>query len=77
MIYRTNITQKGQLTIPKSIRDELQLKPNIQVIISYENQVLKIRPSQTILNIADTLKPQRVVSALELRKKMSQSYGKR
>ena len=75
MIYRTNITQKGQLTIPKSIRDELQLKPNIQVIISYENQVLKIRPSQTILNIADTFKPQRVVSALELRKKMSQSYG--
>ena len=77
MLYRTNITQKGQLTIPKSIRDELQLKPNIQVIISYENKVLKIRPSQTILDIAGTFKPKKIVSALSLRAKMENAYGKR
>lgn len=77
MTFRTTITQKGQLTIPKIIRDRLNLKPNIQVIISFENQALKIKPSHTILDIAGTFKPQNVVSALTLRQKMSQSYGKR
>lgn len=77
MIYRTNITQKGQVTIPKPIRDELRLKPNIQVIISYEDKSLKIRPSQTILDLAGVFKPKKVISALTLRQNMSQNYGKR
>lgn len=77
MIYRTNITQKGQLTIPKPIRDELKLKPNIQVIISFENKTLKIKPSQTLLDIAGTFRPKNVVSAVSLRSKMNLSYGKR
>lgn len=77
MIFRTNITQKGQLTIPKSIRDRLKLRPNIQVTVTYENEAIKIKPTHTILDIAGAFRPKKVVSALELRKKMSQNYGKR
>ena len=77
MVYTTNITQKGQLTIPKSIREELMLKPNTQVMVWLENEALRIKPSQTILDIAGTFKPEKTVSALSLRDKMSKNYGKR
>lgn len=75
MVYKTNITQKGQLTIPKPIRDSLMLKPNIRVAVWLEGEALKIKPSHTILDIAGTLNPVKVVSAVLLREKMAKNYG--
>ncbi|PJA20431.1 hypothetical protein COX60_01845 [Candidatus Berkelbacteria bacterium CG_4_10_14_0_2_um_filter_35_9_33_12] len=31
------MTRKCQLTIPKSIRDSLKLKPNLRVVVWFEN----------------------------------------
>lgn len=77
MIYSTRITQKGQLTLPKPIREELSLTPNLQIMLWLENSALKIKPMKTILDLAGSFKPQKTTNAISLRDKMSKSYGKR
>ncbi len=74
MLYRTTITQKGQITIPKEIREVLKLKPSSRIVLELKNKEVKIKSASDILEMADKFKPKKKFSALKLRKKMEREY---
>ena len=54
------------------------LKPNIQVVVWLENESIKIKPTQTILDIAGTFVPRKAIkNSVLLREKMAKNYAKR
>lgn len=80
MIYQSTITKKGQITIPKSLRDVLGLKPASKVSFELEKNKkgIKIKKEQDILDLAGKFKPKgKVVNALKVREMMSKHYGRR
>ena len=74
MSYQATITSKGQITIPKKIRELLGLEISSKVIFEVKEEEVKIKPVVDILEIADTLKPKKQVSALKLREKFEKEY---
>lgn len=58
MTYLSTITQKGQLTIPKSIRDRLNLKrgARVQIKLLRQKQHIHIEPSFDILDLVGKFK---------------------
>ena len=58
MTYSTTITQKGQITIPKSIRDALRIKmgQKISLELEREKEEIRIRVFPDILQLAGTIK---------------------
>lgn len=56
MTYSTTITQKGQITIPKIIRDALRMKIGQKISLELEKEEIRIRVFPDILQIAGTIK---------------------
>ena len=46
----TTLTSKGQVTIPKVIRDELELKPHDKIAFSIENDAVRLRRARLSLH---------------------------
>lgn len=44
------VTTKGQVTIPKSIRDEMGIRPNDKVDFTLENGRVILKPMKTLLD---------------------------
>lgn len=76
MLYQTTITQKGQITIPKEIREILKLNPSSRIILELKNKEVKIKSAPDILEMAGKFKPKKKFSALKLREKMEKEYGR-
>ena len=74
MFYQTTITQKGQITIPKEVREVLKLKPSSRVVLELKDKEVKIKSAPDILEMAGKFKPKRKFSALKLREKMEKEY---
>lgn len=76
MTYQTTITSKGQITIPKKIREILGLKPFRGVTINVESRKKEaiIKPAEDILDLAESFKPRRRTSALKTRETMEKIY---
>ena len=76
----TTITSKGQVLIPKHIRDAMGLTPHAAVTVEYDpkgNRAL-VRTRKDIVDIAGTIRPKvKVRSAIALRKKYEQSHQAR
>lgn len=54
------ITRKGQVTIPKAIRDEIQLRIGDRVSFVVRNgEVVLRRPPKSILDLQGSVKPSR------------------
>ncbi len=54
----TTLTRKGQVTIPKNVRDRLGLKPHDKVEIVVEGDEARLRKKgKTIAEVAGTLPP--------------------
>jgi AbrB family looped-hinge helix DNA binding protein len=54
------ITSKGQTTIPKEIRDYLQLAPGDRVMFIQRDGEVVLRPvTQTLLDLRGSVKPRR------------------
>ena len=54
------ITSKGQMTIPKQIRDYLQLEPGDRVVFVLREGEVLLRPvTQTLLDLRGSVKPRR------------------
>ena len=70
----TTVTQKGQVTVPKNIRGELNIKPYDKVFIKGGSGHIKIFPTYDILDIAGNLKPKKSKNALAARRKMAKGY---
>lgn len=79
MIYQTTITRKGQITIPKDIRDILGLDAGERLNVELERikGEIKIKPAPDILDLAGTFKPKKVVNALKIRELMAKMYKPR
>ena len=77
-ILTTTVTQKGQVTLPKIMRDMLNILPNSKVIVSMAKESIKIKPvGPDILELAGTFKiPKGAPGILEARELMEKNYSR-
>lgn len=56
----TTVTKKGQVTIPKKIREALGLREHDKVVFIHRNNEVVLKPIKgTILNLRGSVKPRR------------------
>jgi len=79
MVYSTTITKKGQITIPKEIREILKLKEGEKLEVKFEKKKkeIKIKPIPDILDLAGTFKPKKIVDPVKIREMMGKMYKPR
>lgn len=70
----TTITQKGQVTLPKKIREKFGLRPYKKVFIETSGDSIKIKTSADIVDLAGTFKPKNKKPILPARQEMENSY---
>lgn len=76
MTYQSTMTQKGQVVIPKPVRDLLNIKPNQRVVFTVDARKKKasLEPTVDILDLAGYFKPKKVISALKARELFEKHY---
>lgn len=76
MSYTTTITQKGQITIPKRLRDVLGLKEGkeISVDLEAERKAIRITAAPDILELAGTFRSKRKIDPVKAREYMEKHY---
>ena len=74
MQYLTTITQKGQLTIPKSLRIKYGLEDYSKVVIDDHKSKLRIKPTIDILELSGSIPPVKGKDALKARKLYESKY---
>ncbi|MCK4781592.1 AbrB/MazE/SpoVT family DNA-binding domain-containing protein [Candidatus Parcubacteria bacterium] len=79
MTYSTTITKKGQITIPKEIREILRLKEGERIFLEVEKKKkeIRIKSEPSIFELAGKFKPKKVENAVKLREKMAKMYKPR
>jgi len=72
----TTVTQKGQVTLPKAIREALNIDKYDKVTIEAKEDYIKIKPTFDILDIAGTFHPKKNKrkTALDAREYMETHY---
>lgn len=73
----TSMTVKGQVTIPKEIREELGLKPGDRVVFEKEGNTIVLKSAKTLLDFRGYVKAERYISPEEARKVVKQKRGKK
>ena len=73
----TSITIKGQITIPKAIRDELGLKTGDRLVFEREGGKIVIKPTKTLLDFRGHVKTRKYIPMGEARKIAKGLRGKR
>ena len=48
MQYVTTISQKGQIVVPKDIRDQLNIKPSDSLKVTRENKTIIVEPLTSV-----------------------------
>lgn len=76
MDYLTTITKKGQITIPKKLREKLGFKQVLKVALELEEggKAIRVRPVSDILDLAGDFKSSKKGSVLKAREEMEKSY---
>lgn len=74
MIYNTTVTQKGQITLRKELRDALRIKSYNKVSVSLEKDKIVVKPLPDILSLAGKFPITRGKSVLEAREYMEKHY---
>lgn len=74
MQFTTSVTQKGQITIPKDIRDKLKLEKYDTVMISQKDQSVVITKVKDILDLAGTIKLPKHLRNKDTRALFEKSY---
>ena len=67
--YTSGMTQrvgpKGQVVIPKAIRDELGIRPGDEVLVTREGRAVRIVAPEPLENLRGVFKGSRMLEALE------------
>ena len=76
MSYQTTITRKGQITIPKEIRDlfDLHRHKKLVVEVKKKKKEITIRPAYDFLQIAKGIKVKRKLDPVKAREYMEEHY---
>jgi AbrB family looped-hinge helix DNA binding protein len=76
MKYSTTITKKGQMTIPKEIRENLDIKIPSQVTLDLneKEKTVRIMPQKDILDMAGRFRIKKPADVLKAREKFEASY---
>ncbi len=79
MTYTITITQKGQITIPKRIRDTLGLTKTDKVAVSFSNKakLIQIKPIRDFLTVAKELKISEKIDSVKARELMEKNYERK
>ncbi len=70
----TTVTQKGQITLPKQLRDKYKIGTNSRVVVEDSKGHIRIGKAKSILDIAPLAKAPRGKNALLAREKMEVNY---
>jgi len=78
MVYQTTLTKKGQIVIPKKVREMLGLKPaqKLTIEVSPDKKEVRLKPEPDIIDLAGSIKPKKVISALKTRELFEKNYGR-
>ncbi len=76
MHYSTSITVKGQVTIPKEIREELQIKipAKLTITLDKKTKTLRLTPYPDIIDLAGSFKSKKIKNVLLAREHMENHY---
>lgn len=72
------VTQKGQVTIPLSMRNLLGIKPYSKVLLSIDKKSVRLESAPDILDLAGTLVPRKNkgVDPVHAREFMEKNYSR-
>lgn len=73
----STITQKGQVTIPKTIRNALQLKTNDKVIFVRRGDSIILKPVKDILSLRGVVETDESKDLSSIREKVKNKVSKR
>lgn len=72
----TSVTQKGQITIPKNLRDKMGLTAYSKVYLTGDKNFIKIIPTYDILDLAGQFQPKNKKEILKARQQLDKSYNR-
>ena len=67
MQSQTTISQKGQIVVPKNIRDYLKIKPTDTLTVNLEGKRIIVEPVSSIDEVYGTFKVNKAVSKKEIK----------
>lgn len=70
----TTVTQKGQITLPKKIRDKFNISPRDNVVVKIEDNKIVVDKAGGILSIAGKYNAPKGKNALIAREYMENNY---
>lgn len=73
-MYIATVTQKGQVTLPKKLRDKYKIKSYNNVTIEEGKGHIKVYATPSILDFAGKFKAPRGMNALKAREYMEANY---
>jgi len=73
----STVTQKGQVTIPKQIRNALQLKTNDKVIFVRRGDSIILKPVKDILSLRGVVETDESKDLSSIREKVKNKVSKR
>lgn len=79
MIKTTTMTQKGQVTIPKAIRDALRVRKHSRFLVSMDKEagVVILKPTMNLLDLAGSFKSAVRLTDEELNAARESTWGSR
>lgn len=79
MRYSTTITKKGQMTIPKQVRENLDITIPSQVTLDVDENKKSVRilPQKDILDMAGRFKVKKPADVLKAREKFESTYERK
>ena len=69
----STLTQKGQVAIPKEIRDHFRLKASDKIHFSVNDNVIIARPVHSIDDMYGIIKTKKVISKKEMKKEIHEA----